>query len=97
MIRIELENGKNIDLELYPDKAPKTCENFVKLVNDGFYDGLGFHRIISGFMIQGGCPLGTGGIARKIVACCKHKVHYEPDLLLDGLYRFYKLNQKEEA
>ena len=60
MIIIEMENGKEIKLELYPDKAPITVENFEKLVGEGFYDGLTFHRIISGFMIQGGCPQGTG-------------------------------------
>ncbi len=60
MILIEMENGKNIKLELYPEQAPKTCENFLQLVNDGFYDGLIFHRVISGFMIQGGCPEGSG-------------------------------------
>ena len=49
-----------IELELFEDDAPKTVENFVKLASDGFYDGLGFHRIIKDFMIQGGCPLGTG-------------------------------------
>ena len=47
-------------LELYPDIAPETVENFLKLVNDNFYDGLIFHRVIEGFMIQGGCPDGTG-------------------------------------
>ncbi len=60
MVTIEMENGKQIKLELYPDKAPITCENFTKLVKDGFYDGLIFHRVIEGFMIQGGCPDGTG-------------------------------------
>lgn len=60
MVVLELENGKKIEIELYPDIAPKTCENFEKLVADGFYDGLIFHRVISGFMIQGGCPNGTG-------------------------------------
>jgi cyclophilin family peptidyl-prolyl cis-trans isomerase len=49
-----------IELELYPDEAPKTVENFTKLASDGFYDGLIFHRVIPDFMIQGGCPLGTG-------------------------------------
>ena len=57
---IEMENGKQIKLELYPDKAPITVENFEKLAGEGFYDGLTFHRVISGFMIQGGCPQGTG-------------------------------------
>lgn len=60
MVVIEMENGKNIEIELYPDIAPISCENFEKLVKDGFYDGLTFHRVIPGFMIQGGCPLGTG-------------------------------------
>ena len=60
MVVIEMENGKEIELELYPDIAPISCENFEKLVNQGFYNGLIFHRVISGFMIQGGCPQGTG-------------------------------------
>lgn len=60
MVIIEMENGKQIKLELYPDVAPITVENFEKLVKQGFYDGLIFHRVISGFMIQGGCPDGTG-------------------------------------
>ena len=60
MVIIELENGKQIRLELYPDTAPETVANFEKLVNKGFYDGLTFHRVISGFMIQGGCPHGNG-------------------------------------
>lgn len=50
----------DIVFELYPNEAPKTVDNFVKLAKDGFYDGLSFHRIISDFMIQGGCPEGTG-------------------------------------
>lgn len=57
---IEMENGKTMKGELYPDIAPITVENFEKLVKEGFYDGLTFHRVIPGFMIQGGCPLGTG-------------------------------------
>ena len=60
MIVIEMENGKKIELELDPKAAPITTENFLKLVKDGFYDGLTFHRVIPGFMIQGGCPDGTG-------------------------------------
>ena len=68
MVVIELENGKKIKLELYPDKAPITCANFEKLVREGFYDVLIFHRVISGFMIQGGDPNhnGTGGSNKTI-------------------------------
>lgn len=57
---IEMENGKTMTLELYPDKAPITVKNFVDLAEKGFYDGLIFHRVIEGFMIQGGDPDGTG-------------------------------------
>lgn len=60
MVNIELENGKNIKIELYPEAAPITVANFEKLVSEGFYDGLTFHRVIKGFMIQGGDPEGTG-------------------------------------
>ncbi len=60
MVRIEMETGGIIDIELYEDIAPITCENFKKLVAQGFYDGLIFHRVIAGFMIQGGDPTGTG-------------------------------------
>ena len=60
IVTITMENGDTIKAELYPDVAPITVENFVKLVKEGFYDGLTFHRIISGFMIQGGCPNGNG-------------------------------------
>ena len=57
---IKIKEFGEIELELYPEFAPITVDNFVKLVNKGFYNGLTFHRIIKGFMIQGGCPLGTG-------------------------------------
>ena len=69
MIVIEMENGGKIELELYPDVAPKTVANFTKLVSEGFYDGLIFHRVIPGFMIQGGDPQGNGmgGAKNKIV------------------------------
>ena len=60
LIEIEMENGDVMKGELYPEVAPITVENFANLVNEGFYNGLTFHRIISGFMIQGGCPEGTG-------------------------------------
>ena len=69
MVVIEMENGGKIELELYPEVAPKTVANFTKLVSEGFYDGLIFHRVIPGFMIQGGDPQGTGmgGAKNKIV------------------------------
>lgn len=56
----ELENGNKIDFELYEEEAPNTVKNFVDLINDNFYDGLTFHRVIPGFVSQGGCPNGTG-------------------------------------
>lgn len=59
-VKIEMENGDVMRGELYPEIAPETVANFVRLVEDGFYDGLIFHRVIPGFMIQGGCPNGTG-------------------------------------
>ena len=57
---ITMENGAKIVCELYPDIAPQSVRNFISLANSGFYNGLIFHRVISGFMIQGGCPQGTG-------------------------------------
>ncbi len=60
IVTIEMENGKVMSGELYEDIAPLSVANFEKLANDGFYDGLTFHRVIPGFMIQGGCPLGNG-------------------------------------
>lgn len=60
IVTIEMENGKQMKIELYPDVAPNTVANFVSLAQAGFYDGLIFHRVISGFMIQGGDPTGTG-------------------------------------
>lgn len=59
-ITIEMQDGKVMSGELYEDIAPESVANFEKLANDGFYDGLIFHRVIPGFMIQGGCPDGTG-------------------------------------
>jgi peptidyl-prolyl cis-trans isomerase B (cyclophilin B) len=58
--RIIMDNGEEMGFELYPEVAPITVENFVNLVNKGFYNGLTFHRVIPGFVIQGGCPLGNG-------------------------------------
>ena len=60
IVTIEMENGKTITAELYPEIAPNTVANFVSLIQSGFYDGVIFHRVIPGFMIQGGDPQGTG-------------------------------------
>ena len=60
IVTIEMENGKKMTVELYPDVAPNTVKNFVSLCNKGFYNGTIFHRVIPGFMIQGGDPEGTG-------------------------------------
>ena len=60
IVTIEMENGDVIRAELYPDVAPNSVNNFISLVSKGFYDGICFHRVIPGFMIQGGCPQGTG-------------------------------------
>lgn len=57
---ITMENGAELPFELYPDDAPATVENFVKLVKEGYYDGKTFHRVIKNFVSQGGCPYGTG-------------------------------------
>ncbi|GIM44772.1 peptidyl-prolyl cis-trans isomerase B [Collibacillus ludicampi] len=57
---IELENGNKLIIEFYPEHAPGTVENFEKLANSGFYNGLTFHRVIPGFVVQGGCPIGNG-------------------------------------
>lgn len=60
IVTIKMKNGDAIKVELYPSIAPNTVNNFISLVNKGFYNGLIFHRVIPGFMIQGGCPQGTG-------------------------------------
>ena len=63
VVTFEMENGDIMKAELYPEIAPNTVNNFISLVKKGYYDGLIFHRVIRGFMIQGGCPngIGTGG------------------------------------
>ncbi|NMC56885.1 MAG: peptidylprolyl isomerase [Eubacteriaceae bacterium] len=60
MITITMQNEKQIKIKLYPEYAPITVDNFIKLANEKFYDNLTFHRVIKGFMIQGGCPKGNG-------------------------------------
>ncbi len=72
-----METGGIIDIELYEDKAPITCANFKKLVSEGFYDGLIFHRVIAGFMIQGGDPTGTG--------CGGSKENIKGEFLVNGV------------
>ncbi|AXF55764.1 peptidylprolyl isomerase [Salicibibacter kimchii] len=67
---IELENGEKLPFELYPEDAPNTVANFEKLANEGFYNGLTFHRVIPGFVSQGGCPKGDGtGNAGYTIKC----------------------------
>lgn len=80
MVIIEMENGANIKIELCPEAAPLTVKNFEKLVGEGFYDGLTFHRIIPGFMIQGGDPLGNGmgGADEKIKGEFRANGHDNP-------------------
>ena len=80
MVVIEMENGAKIELELYPEFAPETVKNFEKLVSEGFYDGLTFHRVIPGFMIQGGDPLGNGmgGSEKNIVGEFRANGHNNP-------------------
>ncbi|KUO51758.1 MAG: peptidylprolyl isomerase [Desulfitibacter sp. BRH_c19] len=60
IVTMEMENGSLVKIELYPEEAPNTVRNFVSLVKKGFYDGLIFHRVIPGFMVQGGCSEGSG-------------------------------------
>lgn len=60
IVTIEMENGDIMKAELYPEVAPNTVNNFISLIKKGYYDGIIFHRVIPGFMIQGGCPEGTG-------------------------------------
>ena len=75
--RITLDDGNTIDIEFYPQDAPKTVENFVTLAKKGFYDGLKFHRVVPDFVVQGGCPKGdgTGGPGYTIPAEFNSKKH----------------------
>ncbi len=68
-VKFEMEDGTTFTVELYPEYAPKTVENFLQLVNSGFYNGLTFHRVVPGFVVQGGCPEGTGmgGSGKNVV------------------------------
>ena len=75
IVTFEMENGDIMKAELYPEIAPNTVNNFISLINKGFYDGLIFHRVIRGFMIQGGCPNGTemGGDTRSKRRVCTER------------------------
>ncbi|NLC96709.1 MAG: peptidylprolyl isomerase [Erysipelotrichaceae bacterium] len=75
--KITMENGEEILFELYPEEAPITVDNFVKLINEGYYDGKTFHRVIPGFVSQGGCPYGTGtgGLGYTIPCETEKNVH----------------------
>jgi peptidylprolyl isomerase/peptidyl-prolyl cis-trans isomerase B (cyclophilin B) len=77
LVDIELENGGRIKLELYPDEAPNHCAAFVDLIKKGYYDGLGFHRVVAGFVVQGGCPKGngSGGPGYKLKAEFNERPH----------------------
>ena len=76
VVTITMENGDVIKAELYPEKAPNTVNNFISLVKKGYYDGLIFHRVIAGFMIQGGCPDGTGMGGPGYSRCSFHGTGY---------------------
>ena len=94
-----MENGGKIELELYPEHAPKTVANFEKLVKEGFYDGLTFHRVIPGFMIQGGDPLGNGmgGSENKIVGEFRSNGHQNPIRHTRGVISMARAFDKNSA
>ena len=81
---ITLEKGGEIRLEFYPEDAPKTVENFVTLAKKGFYNGLNFHRVVPDFVVQGGCPqgTGTGGPGYQIKAECNKQQHVRGTLAM---------------
>ena len=99
MVVIEMDNGKKIEIELYPEHAPKTVANFLKLVNEGFYDGLTFHRVIPGFMIQGGDPLGNGmgGSENKIKGEFRSNGHKNPIKHTRGVISMARAYDKNSA
>jgi peptidyl-prolyl cis-trans isomerase B (cyclophilin B) len=82
--RITLDSGSTIDLAFFPEEAPKTVENFVKLAKQGFYNGLKFHRVVPNFVVQGGCPKGdgTGGPGWSIPAEFNAKPHVRGTLAM---------------
>ena len=96
VVTFEMENGDIMKAELYPEIAPNTVNNFVSLVKKGFYDGLIFHRVISGFMIQGGCPDGTGmggpGLAMETrLLSAVIRIHPPSAVWLTALFRRFRI------
>ena len=99
MVVIEMEDGGIIRIETDPNAAPKTVANFEKLVRAGFYDGLTFHRVIAGFMIQGGDPLGngTGGAAETIPGEFAQNGHKNPIRHLRGVISMARASDPDSA
>ena len=103
IVTITMEDGRVMTGELYPEKAPNTVNNFISLANKGFYDGLIFHRVIPGFMIQGGCPNGPGmlSMARTMApnsAGSQIFIMVAPAPHLDGQYAaFGKITEGEQV
>ena len=90
---ITMENGAELPFELYPEDAPRTVENFVKLVKEGYYDGKTFHRVIKNFVSQGGCPYGTGAGDLGYTIPCEtaNNPHKHEDGSLSMAHRGYRL------
>ena len=101
IVTITMEDGRIMRGELYPEKAPNTVNNFISLANKGFYDGLTFHRVIPGFMIQGGCPNGNGMGGRTMApnsAGSQFFVMVAPAPHLDGQYAaFGKITEGQDV
>ena len=99
MVQIEMENGGIIKIELDPAAAPITVKNFEKLVSEGFYDGLIFHRVIKGFMIQGGDPTGTGcgGSKEEIVGEFAQNGHPNPISHVRGVISMARTQDPDSA
>ena len=99
IVTIEMENGSIIKAELYPEVAPNSVNNFISLIQKGFYDGLIFHRCIPGFMIQGGCPDGTGmGGPGYAIKGEFSKTGFQNDLIHDrGVLSMARANNPDSA
>ena len=99
IVTIEMENGGKIVAELYPEVAPISVNNFISLIKKGFYDGIIFHRVISGFMIQGGDPLGngTGGSDETIVGEFASNGHDNPISHVKGVISMARAQNPDSA